>query len=174
MIADALQLARDALALAERLASAAERIAAAIEQQRAVASVQRSANLRPADTDRRAAARALTAAALDRRTLLDRGDAAAYLGVSARTFDRHVAPLLRSVPIGSVTRYDRKDLDEWLEQQKLPGSWSATSARVSTSSASGMEAESTLDPRARQFLRRLRSGPRRSTTSKSADDDPRS
>lgn len=48
--------------------------------------------------------------------------AAAYLGMSRRSFDALVAPHLRYVLIGKTgKRYDRDDLDEWAgRQRKMP------------------------------------------------------
>lgn len=40
------------------------------------------------------------------------------LGVSARSFRRHVAPVLPSVRIGGSVRYDLRDLEAWVAAQK--------------------------------------------------------
>lgn len=59
-----------------------------------------------------------TGPALPPRMLLKK-DAAAYLGVSAQMFDRDVK--VRPVSYGesgSIKRYDREDLDAWVDRQK--------------------------------------------------------
>lgn len=45
--------------------------------------------------------------------LLQRPDAAAYLGVSVNTFDRHIRPDLPEVHRGSVVLFDVDALDRW-------------------------------------------------------------
>jgi len=59
--------------------------------------------------------------------LLTRNEAAMYCRVGLRTFDRRVAPYVRTVPIGARRFYDRKDIDIWLASQKA-SPYTATSA----------------------------------------------
>jgi hypothetical protein len=45
-------------------------------------------------------------------------DAAGYLGMSRRIFDKQVGPFVPYLVIGrSGRRYDRSDLDTWVEHQ---------------------------------------------------------
>lgn len=49
--------------------------------------------------------------------LLCKDAAAAYLGVTAETFERHVRKHVRPVEIGARCLWDVKALDRWLDQQ---------------------------------------------------------
>ena len=94
--------------------------------------------------------------------LLTRDEAAMYCRVGLRTFDRRVAPYVRTVPIGTRRFFDRRDIDTWLETQK-DGRSLETGVRVSTRSASRTRADDSTDPRAQEILRELRSKRREST-----------
>ena len=94
--------------------------------------------------------------------LLTRDEAARYCRVGLRTFDRRVAPYVRTVPIGTRRFFDRRDIDTWLETQK-DGRSLETGVRVSTRSASRTRADDSTDPRAQEILRELRSKRREST-----------
>ena len=94
--------------------------------------------------------------------LLTRDEAARYCRVGLRTFDRRVAPYVRTVPIGTRRFFDRRDIDTWLETQK-DGRSLVTGVRVSTRSASRTRADDSTDPRAQEILRELRSKRREST-----------
>ncbi len=48
---------------------------------------------------------------------LRKPDAAAAMGVSDETFDRHVRPTLECVHIGSVTVYPLAAIERWLEDR---------------------------------------------------------
>lgn len=50
---------------------------------------------------------------------MSRKDAAHYCGVSEKTFIRHVAPYVRRVPIGSLVRYARRDVEAWIRSQTI-------------------------------------------------------
>lgn len=50
---------------------------------------------------------------------MTREEAAEYLTVSVRTFNRHAAKHLPVVRIGSSVRYDVDDLDDWIDKQKV-------------------------------------------------------
>lgn len=52
---------------------------------------------------------------LPERLLLTTEQAASYCGVSANTFRAHVR--VRAVRVGSLIRYDRRDLDKWASSQ---------------------------------------------------------
>lgn len=95
--------------------------------------------------------------------LRTREEAAEYLRVSLRTFNRRVAPQLPRVPIGGRVFYDRKDLDRWLDAQKV-GPSTAIRERASGRSASVSPISGVTDQRAREIERRLRSAPPRSST----------
>jgi hypothetical protein len=94
--------------------------------------------------------------------LLTRDEAAMYCRVGLRTFDRRVAPYVRTVPIGTRRFFDRRDIDTWLETQK-DGRSPETGVRVSTRSASRTRADDSTDPRAQEILQELRSKRREST-----------
>jgi hypothetical protein len=94
--------------------------------------------------------------------LLTRDEAAMYCRVGLRTFDRRVAPYVRTVPIGARRFYDRRDIDTWLETQK-DGRSLEIGEPVSTRSASRTRAGGSTDPRARKILQELRSKRREST-----------
>lgn len=49
--------------------------------------------------------------------LLNRDQAAAYCGVSADQFTRHVEPKVKAVMIGAQARWDLRALDRWLDAQ---------------------------------------------------------
>ena len=88
--------------------------------------------------------------------LLARGEAANYCRVSLRTFDRRVAPDLRSVHIGSRVFYDRRDIDTWLEGQKVTDS--AVIPMESGTSDSGSMAGVSIGPLERKIAERLIKG----------------
>ena len=94
--------------------------------------------------------------------LLTRDEAAMYCRVGLRTFDRRVAPYVRTVPIGTRRFFDRRDIDTWLETQK-DGRSLETGVRVSTRSASRTRVDDSTDPRAQEILQELRSKRREST-----------
>jgi helix-turn-helix protein len=87
--------------------------------------------------------------------LLDREDAAKALGISLRSFDRHVAREVPRVPIGARVLYDRKDLEQWAARQKV-GRSTATSEPGSTRSGSGTKVAVITDRRAREIAEKLR------------------
>jgi predicted DNA-binding transcriptional regulator AlpA len=94
--------------------------------------------------------------------LLDRRAAAARLGVSLRSFDRHVAPSLPRIAIGTLVRFDPRDIDEWQAARKV-GLCTATRAPASTPFGSDAPGDATTDRRAAKILARLRSKQREST-----------
>jgi len=94
--------------------------------------------------------------------LLSREDAAGLLGVSRRTFDRHVSPHLPRVQIGTLIRYHREDLDAWLERKKV-GPFAATPEPGSTRSASASPVVVLTGRRARAIEQRLRDAQPRSS-----------
>jgi excisionase family DNA binding protein len=57
-----------------------------------------------------------------REPLLTVEQAAERLNISRDTFDAHVAPNIPRVRIGRVYRFDPRDLDDWIEANKVrPG-----------------------------------------------------
>jgi predicted DNA-binding transcriptional regulator AlpA len=88
--------------------------------------------------------------------LLTREDAAALLGVSLRSFDRHVSREVPRVQIGSRVLYDRKDLEGWLARRKV-GPSTKIPALGSTPSATGSRVVVITDRRAREIAEKLRS-----------------
>lgn len=94
--------------------------------------------------------------------LLSREDAAAFVGVSLKTFQRHVAPALSRVPIGTRVLYDRRDLLEWLDSSKV-GPSTATAARGATRSAFGTRVSAITDRRGTEIAERLRRSRRESS-----------
>lgn len=99
--------------------------------------------------------RAHATSALVVSALLTRHEAARYCHVSLRTFERHVAPAVPHVVIGTKRLWSREDLERWLESQKV-GPSVATEGRASSRSASSMRASVTISPRAKPILDRLR------------------
>ena len=87
--------------------------------------------------------------------LLTRDEAARYCRVGLRTFDRRVAPYLRTVPIGTRRFFDRRDIDTWLETQKDGHSTGIREHRPSRS-GSGSRGSVVIDPLARQIAQRLK------------------
>src|SRR4051812_9069809 len=49
--------------------------------------------------------------------LLSRDEAAAYLGIIAETFEKHVRPHVLPIEIGSRVLWDVRALDRWLDQR---------------------------------------------------------
>ena len=94
--------------------------------------------------------------------LLTRDEAAGYCRVGLRTFDRRVAPHVRALSIGARILFDRRDIDSWLEEQK-DGRSVKTLERGSTRFGSRTPADASIDPRAQEILRELRSKRRGST-----------
>jgi predicted DNA-binding transcriptional regulator AlpA len=94
--------------------------------------------------------------------LLSAAEAAELLGVCRRTFDRHVAPCLPRVSIGTRVRYDRGDLIRWLESRKV-GPSDATPEPGSTRSGSGSRVVGLTARRAREIERKLSAAQRRSS-----------
>lgn len=52
------------------------------------------------------------------RLALRKEEAAASLGVSDETFDRHIRPSLPVVRCGSLRLYPTRAIDQWLEQHQ--------------------------------------------------------
>lgn len=49
--------------------------------------------------------------------LLDRDEASAFLGVSTRSFERHVAPDLGRVTVGTRVLFRRDELEKWIDDK---------------------------------------------------------
>jgi len=87
--------------------------------------------------------------------LLTTDEAAMYCRVGLRTFDRRVAPYVRTVPIGARRLFDRRDIDRWLETQK-DGHFTEIRERKPSRSGSGLQGGVVIDPLARQIAQRLK------------------
>jgi hypothetical protein len=98
-----------------------------------------------------------------RSPLLTRQQAADYLTLSLRQFDRLSATIPHVVVGKRGKRYFERDLVAWLEQQRSLGRSTAKRARTTSASTSPTQDEGTENPRAAQILARLRSKQRAST-----------
>lgn len=87
--------------------------------------------------------------------LVTKQEAADYLRVSLRTFDRHVAPRIETVRIGGRVFYTWEELNRWLDAQTV-GPLSQTSGRGIGSYASDTTAVGTNGPRAKRIIERLK------------------
>ena len=95
--------------------------------------------------------------------LLTKSEAAAYLRISERSFERWVLPEVTRVCVGAKVLFEFEELERWLEGQRV-GPSTRTSARGSSSSASRTQGVDTSDPRVRAIAAELRSKPLKSTT----------
>jgi predicted DNA-binding transcriptional regulator AlpA len=95
--------------------------------------------------------------------LLTRHEAADLCRCSVRHFDRHVAPHLPRVPIGTRVVFDQEDVIAWLERQKV-GPSSVMSAPASTRSASRSRVAVITDQRGREIAARLSAALKKSST----------
>lgn len=97
--------------------------------------------------------------------LLTPDEAAQRLGVSRDTFDRHVRDHVPHVRIGRLLKYDPRDLDAWLDEQKAGSSSGAAAipAKALPTSASRTLGSATRSPQVSATLARLRRAPRKST-----------
>lgn len=84
--------------------------------------------------------------------LLTRSQAAAYLNISLSTFQRRVQPHIPFYPLGSLVRFDPKDLDAWLDTQKVGDSSGDVG---SPGSGSGTKGVALSSPRVRAIRDRL-------------------
>lgn len=72
-----------------------------------------------------------------------RKDAAAALGISVDTFDRHVRPDLRCVYVGDTRLWPRRELERWLaERAMIPGDNKCAPATAPTARGRDQEVES--------------------------------
>ena len=94
--------------------------------------------------------------------LLTRDEAARYCRVGLRTFDRRVAPHVRTVPIGTRRLFDRKDIDTWLASQKA-SPYTATNAPDIGSYVSPTTGDATNDPHVSAIAAALRRSRRKSS-----------
>ncbi len=97
-----------------------------------------------------------------RAVLLTREEAAQLLRVSLQTFKRHVMKELPHVMIGTLVRFDRKDLLTWLEKQKVGPSTEIAEPEFGASASAGRVAAIT-GPRAAQIAAGLKMSRRRSS-----------
>jgi excisionase family DNA binding protein len=85
--------------------------------------------------------------------LLSKHEAATLLGISARTFERHVMRGVPRVQVGGTLRYDEEDLKRWVAEHKV-GSFESA-ATVPTRSASSTTASGLSGRRAAEILAEL-------------------
>ncbi len=95
--------------------------------------------------------------------LVSKREAAKYLGISERSFERRVMRDLKGVRVGRRAFYDYEEIQTWLEGQK-GGSLSLTHAQTSTSFASLLAGSASSGARANAILAELRSQPSTSTS----------
>jgi hypothetical protein len=116
-----------------------------------------SARLPARPTRHAAQAYAQADEAVTETRLLTPEEAAEYLQISTRTLRRLDVPRVR---LRSVTRYDRKDLDTWLDSQKVGGSSGDAGSRAS---ASATKVDASRSQQGREILDRLERRQRAST-----------
>ncbi len=104
-----------------------------------------------------------------RSPLATRAEACAFLRVSRRSFDRHVAPFLGKSRVGARVFFDWEEIRQWLDQQRV-GPLSETHAQETGSRASRTKAEGTSDRRAQAIAAKLRNARRRSSLKLLKDD----
>jgi hypothetical protein len=97
--------------------------------------------------------------------LLTRCESAVYLRLSLRGFDRHVRDFVPCIVIGTRVLYEKRELDQWLENQKV-GPCKETSAPVSSSCSFESQAGNT-DDRQDALTRLRRRARQRGSTRKS-------
>lgn len=68
--------------------------------------------------------------------LLTRSQAAALLGVSARTFDRHVRPGILASRVGGCVRFARSEIERWADELAAGRCDGARGARTRSGSSS--------------------------------------
>ena len=90
--------------------------------------------------------------------LLTKSEAAAYLRISERSFERWVLPEVTRVCVGAKVLIEFEELERWLEGQRV-GPSTRTSGRGSFSSGSRTRGVDTSDPRVRAIAAELRSKP---------------
>ena len=110
--------------------------------------------------------------------LLTRDEAASYLRRSLRTFERHVQPYVRMIPIGKALFTTKEELDRWLASQMesartasipIVASRSSTRASPVRASAKALASPMILSPQAQQMSELLKKPPRKGTPSLSQD-----
>ena len=104
-----------------------------------------------------------------RSPLATRAEACAFLRVSRKSFDRHVAPDLGKITVGARVLYSWKEILGWLDRQRV-GASRETSAREIGSRASRTRVKDTSDPRAQEIVEKLKNGRRRSSLRSLKDD----
>jgi len=92
--------------------------------------------------------------------LLTREAAARFLGVTSKSFTRHVQPQINTIYVGRRPMFAAKDIEQWVEDRR--DGVSIQSAAGSTSH-SRLRASSTVSPSVRAIMARLESSPRKST-----------
>mgnify|MGYP006282350007 CR=1 FL=1 len=82
--------------------------------------------------------------------LLKKKDAAEFVGVSTRSFERHVLPYVARVRVGGLYLYPLDELRAWLDRNTV------APARRDRVEATRDRVRSSVSPRARDYLRRIR------------------
>lgn len=95
--------------------------------------------------------------------LLDKTQAAAFLGIGVTTFKQLVMGQIPSIPVGRRILFDEKDLLQWRDMQKVGSSSSPKRAGPSLVSGSPTARLATSDPRVRAIVARLTKRRRGST-----------
>lgn len=92
--------------------------------------------------------------------LLTREAAAAFLGVTPKSFTRHVQPQLHTIHVGRRPMFAVKDLEQWVEDRKAGAS---TQSEGGSTSRSRLRATSIKSPSVLAIMAKLESAPRKST-----------
>lgn len=90
--------------------------------------------------------------------LLTLAQAAEMLSVSKSHFRRHVR--VAPIRIGTLVRYRKEDLDQWLEEQKAG---SSPASETGTTSGFATRVDASKSPSTHKMLARLRDGRRKPT-----------
>lgn len=95
-------------------------------------------------------------------SLLTLDQAAELLNVSASHFRRHVT--VAPIRIGTLVRYRKEDLEQWLEEQKAG---SSPTSEAGTTSGFATRVDVSRSPSAQKMLGRLRAGRQKPTPKRS-------
>ncbi len=78
--------------------------------------------------------------------LLTRREAARYLSVSLRYFQRNIRPAVARVQVGTLVRYEREALDQWIAEHRVDPSVGRTSRADSWRAAPRRQPRSVRPP----------------------------
>ncbi len=86
--------------------------------------------------------------------LATKGEAAAYLRMSTRSFERHVLPKITRIHAGGRFLYEWEELDRWRDMQRVGSSdGEAQTGRIT--SVSRTKTSVTIGPLGREILKKL-------------------